>query len=130
LNGQFTQARALAMAARISGVYSRAADQVSEAFRLAYGRLPTAPESAMCLKHLEEMGKRQRGSAPVTFELPKRVVQPMIEELTGEPFDFEEEWDVSEYEYDLRATEVSPEVRALADLCLVLLNSNEFVYIY
>jgi hypothetical protein len=76
------------------------------------------------------MTKRQRASSPVKFELPKRVVQPMVEELTGEPFDFEEEWDVSDYEYNLRATDVTADVRALADLCLVLLNSNEFLYVY
>jgi hypothetical protein len=54
----------------------------------------------------------------------------MVEELSGEPFAFQEDWDMSNYEYNLRPNEVSPETRALADLCLVILNSNEFVYVY
>ena len=54
----------------------------------------------------------------------------MVEELTGEPFQFEEDWDFSNYEHNLQPTDVSPETRALADLCLVILNSNEFVYVY
>ena len=67
---------------------------------------------------------------PVRFEFPKRVIQPMIEEMTGENFEFEEDWDMSNYQYNLQPTEVTSETRALADLCLVILNSNEFVYIY
>ena len=130
LNSQFANDCALAMAARLSKSHSKPAEQVAEAFRLAYGRLPTSQEKTLSLKHLDEMAKRQRVSTPAKFELPKSVVQPMIEEITGEPFDFEEEWDISGYEYNLRAAEVTPEVRALADLCLVLLNSNEFVYVY
>jgi hypothetical protein len=51
-------------------------------------------------------------------------------ELTGEQHRFVQQPDVVEYEEDLHPSEVSPETRALADLCLVLLNSNEFVYIY
>ena len=54
----------------------------------------------------------------------------MIEEMTGQPFEFEEDWDMSAYQYNLQPTEVSVETRALADLCLVILNSNEFVYVY
>jgi hypothetical protein len=130
LNSQFANDCALAMAARISKRSASSSEQITEAFRLAYGRLPAQKETIVCLKYLEEMTKRQRASSPVKFELPKRVVQPMVEELTGEPFDFEEEWDVSDYGYNLRATDVTADVRALADLCLVLLNSNEFLYVY
>ena len=33
-------------------------------------------------------------------------------------------------EYDLKTWEVAPETRALADFCIVLFNSNEFIYVY
>jgi hypothetical protein len=33
------------------------------------------------------------------------------------------------YERDLMPWQVEPQTRALADLCLVLLNSNEFLYV-
>jgi hypothetical protein len=130
LNSQFANDCALALAARISKVQSEPSGQMAEAFRFAFGRAPNSREKVLALQHLEGMTQRQRLANPVRFELPKRVVQPMIEELTGEPFDFEEQWDVSDYEYNLRASDLPPEVRALADLCLVLLNSNEFVYVY
>jgi hypothetical protein len=130
LNSRFANDCALAMAARISKTHTRPASQITEAFRLAYGRLPNVREQAACARHLEAMIMRQQKARPEKFELPKRVVQPMVEELTGEPFDFEEEWDMSDYEYNLRASEVTPEIHGLADLCLVLLNSNEFVYLY
>jgi len=66
---------------------------------------------------------------PVDFEFPKEVVRTMVEEFTGEPFAFQENWDMTGYEHNLRPSEVSAETRALADLCLVVLNSNEFVYL-
>ena len=54
----------------------------------------------------------------------------MFEELTGETFTFTEELDVMKnYQRDLKPWDVSPQTRALADLCLVLMNSNEFVYL-
>jgi hypothetical protein len=31
---------------------------------------------------------------------------------------------------DKKVWDVSPHTRALADICLVLMNSNEFVYVY
>jgi hypothetical protein len=51
-------------------------------------------------------------------------------ELTGEQFRFTQQEDPEPYEHNLHASEVSPEVRALADITLVLMNANEFVYVY
>ncbi|MCP5550872.1 MAG: hypothetical protein H7A53_08280 [Akkermansiaceae bacterium] len=34
-----------------------------------------------------------------------------------------------DYTPDTKASDVSPETRALADVCLLLFNSNEFVYL-
>jgi len=51
--------------------------------------------------------------------------------MTGEPFEYTERLDIYEnYTPDLKAWEVGLETRALADLCLVLFNANEFIYIY
>ncbi|GIS29001.1 MAG: hypothetical protein CM15mP130_0310 [Verrucomicrobiota bacterium] len=35
-----------------------------------------------------------------------------------------------DYQKDKKAHELSPETRALSDLCLVLFNSNEYMYVY
>ena len=42
----------------------------------------------------------------------------------------EEETDPVAYEENLQPGRCQPETRALADLALVLFNSNEFVYVY
>jgi hypothetical protein len=54
----------------------------------------------------------------------------MVEELTGEMVHWDEDLSVlADYQRDLMPWQVTPEVRALADVCLVLLNSNEFLYV-
>ena len=52
--------------------------------------------------------------------------------MTGVAFTWDETLDVYESGYvpDLKPADVEPETRALAELCLVLLNANEFVYVY
>ena len=37
---------------------------------------------------------------------------------------------VPRFQPDLKPWDVKPETRALAELCLVLLNSSEFLYVY
>ena len=56
----------------------------------------------------------------------------MVEEMTGLEFWWVEDLDIyaGGYVPDLKPWDVKPPTRALADLCLVLFNSNEFVYIY
>jgi hypothetical protein len=54
----------------------------------------------------------------------------MVEELTGEMVHWDEVLSsLADYQRDLMPWQVAPEVRDLADLCLVLLNSNEFLYV-
>jgi hypothetical protein len=53
----------------------------------------------------------------------------MIEEFTGEMVYWDEELALHDYQRDTMPWDVSPEVRALADVCLVLLNSNEFLHV-
>ena len=55
----------------------------------------------------------------------------MFEEMTGEPFEYDEELDVfRKYQADTKDADVSPSTRALADLAVVLFNTNEFLYVY
>ena len=55
----------------------------------------------------------------------------MFEEMTGEPFTYNETLDVyQDYTPDPQPWTVSPQIRALADFCLLLLNANAFLYIY
>ena len=59
------------------------------------------------------------------------VRRHMVEEMTGVSFSWMERLDVyDDYVRDPQSTDVDAATRALADLCLVLLNTNEFVYVY
>ncbi|MGZ4974152.1 MAG: hypothetical protein ACXWDN_15430, partial [Limisphaerales bacterium] len=128
-NSKSAHDSALAMAARLSATTRSRAKQIEQAFLLTYGRKPNSSEKKICGKHLDEMFAHHRSAKPVDFEYPNKITRTFVEEMTGEPFEFTEEWP-DDYQPNLRSSEVSPETRALADLCLVLLNSNEFAYIY
>jgi hypothetical protein len=66
---------------------------------------------------------------PKRTELPARVKRRMVEEMTGEEFEWEEELPLAGYVRDLQPCQVPADVRGLAELCLVLFNSNEFLYV-
>ena len=68
---------------------------------------------------------------PSPRELPVTVAREMVDEQTGKPFQWKEKlhW-LIDYERDQMPWDVSAETRGLAELCLVLLNANEFVYVY
>ncbi len=76
------------------------------------------------------MTVHHRNHSPVKVDVPISIVRQMVEELTGDSFQWEEKLDVmEEYQLDLKPWDVGPKTRALAELCLVLLNSNEFLYV-
>ncbi|QOV88894.1 PSD1 and planctomycete cytochrome C domain-containing protein [Humisphaera borealis] len=129
-NSQFTASRSLAMAANVSKTGDAIEAQMDVAFRRVFGRAPTADERAACLSHYQKMLDHHRKTAPVAAKLPSHVERHMVEELTGEPVVWQEDLGVlKSYQQDLQPTQVSAEVRALAEVCLVLLNSNEFLYV-
>ena len=72
---------------------------------------------------------RQHQPKPET--MPTSVVRELVEEQTGTKIAWRERLDVYEqFVADAKPWDVGPETRALADLCLVLMNANEFVYVY
>ena len=53
------------------------------------------------------------------------------EEFSGKPFEYTEKlFAYEDYTPDAKPDTVSPETRALADTCLLLLNTNEFMFLY
>ena len=76
------------------------------------------------------MTERHKG---LTFEKPKRpteIVREAVEENTGEKFTFTEVLpSAADFVPDLHPADVSPEVRGLMEVCLVLFNTNEFVHV-
>jgi hypothetical protein len=129
-NSQPSYDRAFAMAKRLEESSGDQGKKIEQAFQIAYGRLPTKAEKRVAARHLDEMTKQHRSAGAVDFELPKSVERQMVEELTGEPFTMREDWEMKDYEPNIRPSELSPETRALAELCLVIMNANEFAYVY
>lgn len=129
-NGQFVHDRALALADGIHKQQQTREDQVKAAFRQVLGRAPDSGELEMSFAHVQQMLARHREHQPPRVDPPRSVRRSYVEELTGEDYVWDEELiGMEEFEPDLKPWEVDPPVRALAELCLVLLNSNEFVYV-
>jgi hypothetical protein len=130
LNGQFVHDMALAMANHLASKEASPREQIRQAFRVCFGREPAEGELQSCLEHLQLAVEHHRNHAPVAREVPTRVARDHVGELTGAKFEFIEDWSDLPHEPNLQPTDVTAEVRGLAEVCLVLLNANEFVYVY
>ena len=104
--------------------------RIALAFKLVYGRAPTAQQLTACKQHVAKMTAHHRQLKLQRIELPKVVVREMIAEQSGKLFKYQEKLLLSDFESDLKPWDASPETRGLAELCLVLLNSSEFLYAY
>lgn len=130
-NSQNTYDRALALAIRLQEEEDALKAQIERALWLAWNRKPTGEEIEKSVAHVEKMLDYHLENEPVAQEYPVMVKRTMFEEMTGEEFSYTEKLDIYEnYDADTQAWEVDAPTRALADLCLVLYNSNEFIYIY
>ncbi len=133
LNSQNSQDRAIAWADRLTATYpKRLNHRIEAAFQEAFGRKASLGEMEKCLENFSQALEYHRSFEPEPVKNPTYVVRQMVEEMTGLTFFWVEDLDVyaGEYGSDLKPWDVSAETRALADLCLVLFNSNEFVYVY
>lgn len=132
MNSDAVTDRSIAFARRL--IDEHASDpgaQIRRAFHLAYGRNPNDTELKSLTHYNAEMREYHAANKPTKVEYPKYVTRSLVEEFTGEPFTFQEWLNVYEdYVPDAKPWTVSAEIRALADVCLLLLNSNEFVYVY
>jgi mono/diheme cytochrome c family protein len=128
-NGQASYDRALALANRV--LKENPADVIARVFQLTYGRTASAEEKASCEAHWKEMKKKQATVVNATPKPPLSVKRDAVEENTGEKFSFHEKLPgYADFIPDLQPSEVDANTRALADVCLVLMNSNEFSYLY
>jgi hypothetical protein len=130
LNSGFVNDMALAMAARLEKEAPNLEGRLRRAFLLAYGRAPEAGELTLAQGHYERMLAHHRShpAAPRPAEAP--IVHKITSELTGQVFEFTQPKDPAGFERNLHPSEVPAETRALADIALALMNSNEFAYIY
>lgn len=129
-NGQFTHDRAIALAHKIKGETKSKSAAIDRIFQQIVLRVPEPKERQLALEHINEMQVYHQSNPPQKISLPGEVRREMIEELTGKSFAWIEKLDLTKnYVQDLKPWDVDAETRALAELCLVLLNSNEFIYL-
>jgi mono/diheme cytochrome c family protein len=129
-NSEFSHHRAIAMAASLRKDAAGLDEQIALAFWRVYSRAPTDDEAKKSAAHVAAMLEHHRHQKPQPTTLPQSVRRNMVEEMTGEDFHWDEQLDgLTDYQRDLMPWDVDAETRALAELCLVLLNSNEFLYV-
>lgn len=132
LNSDAMTDRSIAFAKRV--IDEKGSDSkkcINRAFQLAYGRKPSAEERSSLQEYLTNMQEYHETHAPEKVEYPTSITRSLVEEFTGEPFEFIEKLNVYEdYVADAKPWNVDAKTRALADVCLLIFNSNEFVYVY
>ena len=105
---------------------------IEQCFRLVYSRDASEDEVELALNHWRGIA-REHDPLPVDEILaapPLEVIREAVEENTGERFSFVERLEANaDYVPDLSVDEITPQMLSLADICLVLLNSNEFAYV-
>ena len=134
-NSEATYARALAFANRLLTHHAPRTTPrdaiIENAFQLAFNRAASPTELKASLAHWDAMTARHR---TLKFEKPaplRSVVREAVEENTGEKFRFTETLEAAaDFVPDLHPADASPELRGLAEVCLVLLNASEFAYVY
>ena len=93
--------------------------------------MPDKVEWERLKQYVTKMRAYHAKHEPEKIVYPTSITRSLVEEFTGQPFKYEEILPVFEnYVADKRSADVSVNTRALADLCLLLFNSNEFIYVY
>lgn len=131
-NSQGSYSRALALAARAVAETQSDEAALQRVFALVYNRSASPQELAEALSHWQEQRVLQEKKQPAASSTPPlQVRREAVEENTGEKFSFQEKLHAyADFTPDLQPAQVDARTRALAELCLVLLNSNEFAYVY
>ncbi|RMG36432.1 MAG: DUF1549 domain-containing protein, partial [Planctomycetota bacterium] len=129
-NSEQSYDRAIAFAERVLAESRSDSDAIDRVWRAALQREPSAEERRDALRHWAEAQRRHERMRFVPQPIPTRIVRQAIDENTGETFEFVEELEqMADYVPDRKPWQVDPRTRALADVCLVLMNANEFVYV-
>ena len=131
LNSDVMSDRSIAFALRLQKEANGIKKQIQQAFQLSFGRPPSKDESQRLLAYVKKMQAYHKEHTPEPVTYPTSITRSLVEELSGETFEYEEILPVFEgYIPDKKPANVEPSTRALADLCLLLFNSNEFLYVY
>ncbi|MEO1999060.1 MAG: DUF1553 domain-containing protein, partial [Planctomycetaceae bacterium] len=131
LNSDVVSDRSIAFALMLEKRTTEWEQQLNRAFFRAFGRNPAPQEHNSLTEYYHDMLKHHQNTKPVPVKYPTRITRSLVEELSGRPFKYQEVLPVFEdYIADRKPWDVGAKTRALADVCLLLFNSNEFMYVY
>ncbi|MEZ6134408.1 MAG: PSD1 and planctomycete cytochrome C domain-containing protein [Pirellulaceae bacterium] len=134
-NSQDTYSRALSLAISVTDrTHLDAQSTLRECFLRLYARQPTDQELAWCVAAWQDFEAKLSESEVASIRNvagpPTEIVREAVEENTGEHFTFAEPLHSNhDFTPDHDPNKLSRRVIALADVCLALLNTNEFVYL-
>ncbi|KAA5537546.1 DUF1549 domain-containing protein [Roseiconus nitratireducens] len=130
LNSDTITDRSIAMAQRLERERDSLPEQIHRAFNILLLRAPSQSETKRLGRYVNEMTVYHKSVDPKDAEYPASITRSLVEEFSGQTFQYEEILPVFEsYRADTKPDEVGPRTRALADLCLLLFNVNEFMYL-
>jgi hypothetical protein len=129
-NSRFTHDEALAFALRVAKMEGNMDAEITNAWKLAFNRVPRQDEMKKAEAFLEKRTEAQRRNPPPAAVPRKPVVRSITSELTGAEVKVEEDQEIGPYQENVKPDNVAPGVRALAELGLALFNSNEYLYVY
>ncbi|MEO1616851.1 MAG: PSD1 and planctomycete cytochrome C domain-containing protein [Planctomycetota bacterium] len=131
MNSELMNDRAIAFASSVRKEAESTDGQIKRAFQRAFGRAPAEEVRQRMVAYVQQMRDYHAGTQPQKPEYPTAITRSLVEEFSGRPFEYEEILPAFEsYVPDQKAADVDAETRALADLCLMLFNTNEFIYVY
>lgn len=130
-NSQASYSRSLSLAARVLRETSNDEEAIQRCITLVYGRPPRSEEIAACITHWQQLEKQLSITKPIISKPPIEVLREAVEENTGEKFSFIEKLHAyADFVPDLQSSDCDTRTRSLAEICLVLFNTNEFSYVY
>jgi hypothetical protein len=131
MNSDLMTDRSIAFALRLEREKNNLSEQIRRGFELAYHREITDLELEKSVDYVTKMRAYHQAKVPQKRIYPTEITRSLVEEFSGQPFEYQEILPVfNHYTPDKQASDVSAQTRALADLCLVLFNSHEFVFSY
>ena len=90
MNSDVMTDRSIAFAQRLLVEHKDRKQQIKKAFQLAYGRQPRVREMQSLDAYVKEMVIYHRKHKPEPTVYPTSVTRSLVEEFTGETFDFDE----------------------------------------
>lgn len=130
LNSDVMADRSIALAQRLQKERPALPDQIGRGFQLMFGRSATSNERRHMVKYVKEMTEYHSTAKPAKPNYPTQITRSVVEEFSGKPFEYQEILPAfDDYTPDAKPSTVTAQTRALADFCLLLMNTNEFMYV-